>query len=513
MRRLIIAAAILFTVGLSALGPVLAQTKVHTVRITVTSAIDGRALTGARITVKGKGVGTARVQHPSTGDRLSLTSYRGLRLDPDGLLVFTAVPGSYVIEVSQPSHAPTAFTIDVPPPGEEGQTTHDYPVLLERNEKLLDRTLTVTVLGRKRDARGVEAPGPVAGARVRVFHNDDRSGRGTGTNERGIAVITSSFSIGDTVRVEVTANGYEPHEQTMVIGSIQDTATNPALTTRTSVEDRLTVTLRPGRSEAAPSLIVEAVRADTQAPVPSATVNIDVIGGPNVAAGVTDAQGRTQPLTLIARAATSETHAGYRAKVLAAGYKQKWSDIPAEMIRPGDPQRYVVHLEPESSGGFQLVEIRIEPQVTTPVDPHIVGPGQRVFELRGSSPSLDTRAVLTVDVPRDVADDETPITVRAHGQTQWHIKSRFFAWLNSTIGVMGRGDNRTNGTEVQDVGSSSVVVEQTVQTMFGKESWVKKWDENGMKHRQFTIGFGSYGTEYGIVVKFTYRAGASAKQD
>lgn len=490
-------------------GPV----RVHQVTIAVTSAIDGRPPSGVRVKLEGKGVGTSRVSQPSYGDSLLLTSYSGLELEASGRLVFTVVPGSYIVTVTHESHQTRAFRIEVPPPGEEGATSHEYPVLLERNEKLLDWNLYVTVLGPPRDAPRAPAQ-PLEGAYVRTYHVESglRAG-GTSTKANGVVHIQSNFTIGDLVKVEVTKDGYRRAEQTVTIGSRQDTGGNPALTHRTTVADYLTVTLEPVDDERAPALIIEAVRTDNGAPVPGATVNIDVIGGANVAAAVTDAQGRTPPLTLFARNVANEIHAGYRAKVIAEGYEQAWSDIPPDMIQPGEPKAYAVHLEPKAKpasagAGFRLTEIRVEPQLTTPMPPQIVDAGQRAFTIEGSAPNLDAKGQMTVEVPPTVAADDTPITITARSSAEWRIKAPFFLWLNTGINVLGRGENKTNGTEYQAVGTSTVACEQTVQTTFGKDEFVRKWEENGVRYRQYTIGFYAAGTAYGIAVKFTYRSGS-----
>ena len=90
------------------------------------------------VQIEGKGVGTIRVVEPSYGDSLLLTSYSGMKLEASGQLIFKVAPGRYVINVTHPSHKSRGFSITIPPPGEEGQTTHEVPVVLERNEKLLN---------------------------------------------------------------------------------------------------------------------------------------------------------------------------------------------------------------------------------------------------------------------------------------------------------------------------------------------------------------------------------------
>jgi hypothetical protein len=90
-------------------------------------------------------------------------------------------------------------------------------------------------------------------------------------------------------------------------------------------------------------LIVEVADNDTGRPVPGASVTTaTLLQGQVLEQGTTGEDGRTPPLA-------AESPDFVRVKVKAAGYKERWEEVPAELLElePGaEPRLYVVHVHP-----------------------------------------------------------------------------------------------------------------------------------------------------------------------
>lgn len=355
LRNKITLVGLLCAVSMSALMPTLAyaQRRLYAVTFTVTSVEDGRPLRGAVVQFKGAGISAVDPDDASVSSRTG----GAVQLGATGQVTAYMARGRYKVSFSHTAHKSQAFEITVPPPGSEDETNLDFELAMTMREEILARSLTVTVQGVRRGANGAETTVPLADASVEVFSEVFGTGGKSLTNGNGVVTFNRAYEIGSFLRIRASAEGYEPQEQTLVVGSRQEGAPDrlsvggfippydPNSTTRTGTSDSATFKLRKAEPSEF-SLIIEAVRADNGMPIVGARVEIELIGGSQVAAGSTNVGGRTRPLIVTPLPGFSK-HAQYRAKVSAPGYSEKWSDIPDDLLLFGETNSpYVVHLTP-----------------------------------------------------------------------------------------------------------------------------------------------------------------------
>ncbi|MEQ1921531.1 MAG: hypothetical protein ABL952_03385 [Pyrinomonadaceae bacterium] len=341
MRRHICFFAVTLALFVAFATPAGAQ-KEYTLRIDVRAA-DGGSVAGTNVTIWGQVEGSQifDVRAPSVLDRGQYGAI--FTLDQMGFgLVFLA-PGTYKVSVKNKFYKPKEIYISIPGQGQEGQMNHGAVVTLEKDTAVISRTLTVTVLGEKFEG-GRSVTVPLSNARVQVSSQESEDGAVQRSGSNGVYTFNEPFVIGTEVQISVSADGWEPRDAKLIVGSWQQIDPNDR---RTTTSDQITVKLRQKLKVEEFSLIVEVVDSKTGKPVPGASVDFEMIElGAAWKTVTTNLQGRTQPVEIPAVKATQK-HAEFRVKVKANGYKEKWSDIPYDLPLFGEARSsYVVHLEP-----------------------------------------------------------------------------------------------------------------------------------------------------------------------
>ncbi len=362
MKKSFWVAAILF-IGIYAV-PVSAQLKEYVVTFRVVSSVNNTPLPDATVKVTGGRIFDV-AGPPANVDLIA----SGIRPNEAGVLIFYAAPGQFTVTIERFGYESKVFAISVPAKGFEGNARQDYGdiVLKSKNAEVDEtrrikkdekedpnsRVLTVTVLGQRRSASGSVRWVPLNQAPVKVQKEEENVDGGLlfvteRTNGSGIATFRGNYRIGDELKVTASAEGYETRQLTITVGSRQNEGTvkSGLAISSATFSDNITVQLSELPKAAPFTLIVEAVNSETRAAVAGARVEIELIGGSQVAAANTNVQGRTRPLVITPLPSFSK-HAQYRAKVSARGFKEKWSDIPDDLVLVGESGApYVVHLDP-----------------------------------------------------------------------------------------------------------------------------------------------------------------------
>lgn len=192
---------------------------------------------------------------------------------------------------------------------------------------------------------------------------------------------------------------------------------------------------------------------------------------------------------------------------LAQIFDQAMRDARAKAARNREERQGAMANRTHRAGVYELIEVRVEPQIITPVAPTVYRDGdiRTDFEIKGSGPALDTVARMAVDIPPQIENDRTQFTVKASVQGQFNVKANpLWAWMGVHLNVIGRGGDKNTGTESQAPGSYTLFREQEVTTTFAQETLIGKWEKDGKRYRQVNVLFGAYGAEYGVLVKFIY---------
>jgi hypothetical protein len=158
-----------------------------------------------------------------------------------------------------------------------------------------------------------------------------------------------------------------------------------------------------------------------------------------------------------------------------------------------------------ASGGpiYRVVETRVEPQlIGASPDMTKVYPGLKTdHELRGQVGAVTATGRLTITAPSEIRGNEE-FTIAATGRADWLLRAQVFQWINVNLNVLGRGENKTTGQEMNPAGSYSQNVAQSVTTSLAQEGG--RWEANGRIYRELRVSFGAAFTEYGILVKIIY---------
>jgi hypothetical protein len=313
----------------------------------------GTPLRGANVRITGPGI--RAVEYPEVGAVQAITG-RGVSLNDSGTITTYLRPGHYKGEFSHPTHHSFSAWFQVPAPGLESFSEGEIRIELAMRDEIARRSLTVAV-----DAESNASLVPLVNARVRIYM-DGSMLQGVPTDSNGIATFKTfgmgkdeygrdrmreTLVPGDLVRIEASADGYETRETTFVIGSAQEGRPDPRRTTLTTATDFVSLVLRKPRQaeQAQPvSMIVEVVNGETRAPIQGAKVDVDLLEGRWSEGGTTIETGRTLRLDL--EPFTPGKVYKYQVKVFAPGFEPKWSDVPPELITPGQTRLYVVHLTP-----------------------------------------------------------------------------------------------------------------------------------------------------------------------
>ena len=152
------------------------------------------------------------------------------------------------------------------------------------------------------------------------------------TDASGYAKAEHKQQPGEYIEVTVSANGYNDQQKRVLVGIGQGNAI-------TQPEDIVRFTLQSSSSSKTLPLIVEVYDGSNFKPLGSVYVEVKVAGSGATAHVSTDQNGE-------ARFTVNE---GDHIKIIARhkGYKEKWSDIPVELLEQGQDRRYTVYLEPD----------------------------------------------------------------------------------------------------------------------------------------------------------------------
>ena len=190
-----------------------------------------------------------------------------------------------------------------------------------RLSKLADINKVLNVYVKDKMGRPIEGAG--------VFVSPGVSGV---TDATGYAKAEHKQQPGEYIEVTVSANGYKDQQKRVLVGIGQGNAI-------TQPEDIVRFTLQSSSTSATLPLIVEVYDGSNFKPLGSVYVEVKVGGSGATAHISTDQNGE----------ARFTVNAGDQIKIIARhkGYKEKWSDIPAELLEQGQERRYTVYLDPD----------------------------------------------------------------------------------------------------------------------------------------------------------------------
>ncbi len=193
---------------------------------------------------------------------------------------------------------------------------------------------------------------PVSGAQVLVA-----PGTSNTTNSQGYADASHTQIIGEYVTLTVSAAGFKTQQQRILTGeNRKGTGEFGAVKTP---DDVATFILQPGNAPIT-SLVVEVLDSKSNKPVAAAAVAVNIINGEDVGSGTTSVRGEVL-------FSDFEASGEMRVKVRHSGYKDKWSDIPLELLEsPTGDRRFLVYLDPEAKearkGDWTLVSATVTPE-------------------------------------------------------------------------------------------------------------------------------------------------------
>ena len=181
---------------------------------------------------------------------------------------------------------------------------------------------------------------PIEGALILVL-----PGTSAQTDASGTAKTTHKQQPGEYITVTVSAEGYKSQEKEVLTGNNQ---TNFGGFGSVKVaEDEVSFTLEPSKETKTMPLVIEVLDSKSDKPIIGASVTIKAASNGAQASANTVSDGEAR--------FTINKGDQFRAMVKCKGYKEKWSDITAELTEGADnsERRFVVYLtkEKEENGG------------------------------------------------------------------------------------------------------------------------------------------------------------------
>jgi len=145
---------------------------------------------------------------------------------------------------------------------------------------------------------------------------------------------------GEYIQLYVSADGYKGQQEQLLVGENRKVSggfgsiRTPSKTINFTLQSSTT----PVTHTTPILLIVEVYDAQTYKVIPGASVKVTIINGGNVGASSTNNNGEAN--------ITVKEQGLLRVMVSHNGYKEKWSDIPAELTQHEQERRYTVYIEP-----------------------------------------------------------------------------------------------------------------------------------------------------------------------
>lgn len=269
---------------------------IKTVKVTVVDSESDKPIQDARVLLTGR----------------FYSSYSGVT-DASGVAdVLIDRSGRFDVEVKQDNYYPGKLTMSVEA-GAEGESLL-ATVSMRRKKNQNGVPLAVTVKGKRLDGAIVN----LRDARVRVEGSDEAIPDSDGK----VTVSLPGFS-GDSVSVSASANGYESETKSFSVPRFSAAIIAPELTFILTEKKRETTGV---------NLIIEITNKDDGKPVSGASVSIDGQGSTK-----TDSDGYAR-FTISNEFIKGETY--LRAMVSKSDFKEKWSDIGIDLLKPREEPRY-----------------------------------------------------------------------------------------------------------------------------------------------------------------------------
>lgn len=271
---------------------ILSNIPIEKLLLVIVTDQDQNRVPNASVTVSGQGVPALPV---ATTDESGIAA----------LVIETS--GTYTVLVRHNNYATAESKIEINT--SDGQDNYILAITLnEKPNKELQRPLRVTVLDEK-TRKGI------AGAQVNTNEGN------MATDKNGVAYFKKVLALGESGRVQVTANGYQFAEQLIIGGGENYRYAPPA-------EDEVTFYLKRSRPTQV-NLVVQVLDYSTQRPVGKATVTVNNQQGKALATGApTNARGETK----IPLKGEVLDNAPLRLQAKATGYTENWSDITADFL-------------------------------------------------------------------------------------------------------------------------------------------------------------------------------------
>jgi hypothetical protein len=297
------------------------------VAVKVTSAWDGQPLGGAVVTIKG-----------GSGEVVA-----GHTVSADGLFA-TVLPAreDYTVTIEHPLHRLAACPMPVPPPGVEAGGGAALQVRMAVDYAKIPRSVRVAVLWAYKGS----AWGPLEGAEVRLTGEHFETMQATDAG--GETIISGGQLVPGAYQVRATKPGFDPASGQVAVPYRQAAGDGE----RFVLHREVTLVLKPKPRR---GVVLEVVRADTDAPLAGAAVQVEsIVGGEFLASEATGVDGRTE-LIVLPPSTPEEPDPAFRIKVRQAGFEEKQEELPSERLDLGglpltnEPTPYRIALRPEDA--------------------------------------------------------------------------------------------------------------------------------------------------------------------
>jgi|CXWL01.1.fsa_nt_gi hypothetical protein len=222
-------------------------------------------------------------------------------------------PGSFQIEVAQDNYYSDKSTTLVVEPGAVGESLA-ATISLARKPKQSGVGLAVTVMGKRLDGTIIT----LKNARIKVEGSDE-----VNTDADGKATARLPEVSGDLVNIVATANGYEPGTKSFLLPRYSSVIITPEV---------VFILTEKKREITAVNLVIEVKKRDDGKSVSGASVSIDGQGTTK-----TDSAGNAR-FTISNEFIKGKQY--LRAIVTKPDFKEKWSDVGIDLLKPGEEPRY-----------------------------------------------------------------------------------------------------------------------------------------------------------------------------
>ncbi len=288
--------------------PIKRKINVKTVQVTVVDSDTNKPIQDARVALIGR----------------FFSAYRGTTGASGVADIQMDRLGTFQIEVAQDNYYPDKSTKIFVESGASAESLA-ATVSLSRKKTRDGAPIAVTVKGKRLDGTIVS----LENAKVRIEGGDEVSTDYDGKTTARLPGVTA-----DLVNIDATANGYEAETKQFAVPRFSVAMTAPELTFILNEKKRAITGV---------TLIIEVTNRADRKPIEGASVSIDGRG-----TAKTDSDGYAR-FTIANDSIKGETY--LRAMVSKSDFKDKWSDIGIDLLKPSEePSYYSIAIEPSKTG-------------------------------------------------------------------------------------------------------------------------------------------------------------------